>query len=128
MPQWCSNDTLFVHYCGVFMKVILIGEEHIGSHGPCILFEILKELKYQEVACSIGLEIPSLESVDILYTIGDATKNDWLLSQLQRKLFILGAMELFPAFAADLANQEKERSVRDEIMAAEILTEKKRLW
>ena len=29
-------------------------------------------------------------------------------------------MEIFPAFAADLANKEKERAVRDEIMAAEI--------
>lgn len=102
------------------MKVILIGEEHIGSQGPCMLFEILKELKYQDVACSIGLEVPSLECVDNLYTIGDATKEDWLLAQLQRKLFILSAMELFPAFAADLANQEKERAVRDDIMAAEI--------
>ena len=102
------------------MKVILIGEEHIGTQGPCILFEILQELKHQEVACSLGLEIPSLECVDSLYSIGDATKNDWLLAQLQRKLFILGAMELFPAFAADLANKEKERAVRDKIMAAEI--------
>jgi hypothetical protein len=102
------------------MKVILIGEEHIGAQGPCILLEILQELKHQEVACSLGLEIPSLECVDNLYSIGDATKNDWLLAQLQRKLFILGAMELFPAFAADLANKEKERAVRDKIMAAEI--------
>ena len=102
------------------MKVILIGEEHIDAQGPCILFEILQELKHQEVACSLGLEIPSLECVDSLYSIGDATKTDWLLAQLQRKLFILGAMELFPTFAADLANKEKERAVRDEIMAAEI--------
>ena len=102
------------------MKVILIGEEHIGAQGPCMLFEILKELKYQDIDCSIGLEIPSLECVDVLYTIGDATKDDWLLAQLKRKLFILSAMELFPAFAADLASQEKERAVRDDIMAAEI--------
>jgi len=105
------------------MKVILIGEEHISSQGPYVLLEILKDLKQKQIRCSIALEIPTMEKMDNLYVLDGITKGYLLFSQLQRKLFLLGAIALFPAFGADLANQEEDITIRDDIMASEILAQ-----
>lgn len=103
------------------MKIILIGENHVDALGPNFLYNALLTLKQLQIPCALALEVPSLDRIDNLYFTEGFHQTQLLLARLQRKLLILSAMMLYPSFAADLASQEEDNSLREEIMAAEIL-------